>query len=506
MSLKLFNVFDREWKLNLFFWIILLTSMENLPGCSDSGGDSVGPFDKKELVNAYLSSDPHFDQLRTYDELAAELYDMSSRYEGVTVGPLVSGNGTGLLPANEALMNDIISTVEPLPGVRNSIERFGLSTQGRPIMALRAGNRDSGRKVMIISQLHGNEVTSTEAVMDFLHYMFTSGDSDVQHILDKTDMLFVVRANPDGGEPDPETCLMPGDITFMGRPFSDGTLDCALQRFNVDDTAGLQTLVPQDSGDLFGATGLGFDPNRYFYTLLDGPIYPVETQAIVYALKTFAPEFLLDLHNQNIKMRCEFNSDEEKALCEEGGAGIVIDGAIQSGPVVIQPLDSEIQDRSERMGAVLLSALNEYGAFGRFAQIGDTLPPLSRSSVDGATELGIVANWIEVKCNSEIVGFATIEEGATSFAMNLGLPFTPGDMDELVMLHRIGLKAYLLGVANELDRSTAEPSGYNTNPNWAPPNFDVFLLSDQLSDVLLDLGQISEPFTGERRVSIGEID
>lgn len=59
---------------------------------------------------------------------------------------------------------------------------------------------------------------------------------------------------------------------------------------------------------------------------------PVETQAMVYALKTFMPEFMLDLHNQNINIRC--NASEG---CTDPTQGEIIDGAVQAGSITIAP-------------------------------------------------------------------------------------------------------------------------------------------------------------------------
>lgn len=136
-------------------------------------------------------------------------------------------------------------------------------------------------------------------------------------------------------------------------------IDCALQRFNEDTRAGYGSLVPPGyTGDLFGAAKIGYDLNRYHYALLDGPIYPVETQAMIYAVKMFEPEFVLDLHNQNIKSRCSYTSEEEYAKCTDGSAGEWIDGTVQSDSITIAPIYQYVQTRSERMGAHLLAALN----------------------------------------------------------------------------------------------------------------------------------------------------
>lgn len=76
------------------------------------------------------------------------------------------------------------------------------------------------------------------------------------------------------------------------------------------------------------------------------------------------PEFMLDLHNQNINIRC--NASEG---CTDPTQGEIIDGAVQAGSITIAPTDPDVQTRAARMGAHLLTALNRnIGTFGRFAQ------------------------------------------------------------------------------------------------------------------------------------------
>ncbi len=470
--------------------------------------------DKQSLLKAYYgcnSSDLKLAGVTTYNQLVLRLKKIERLSKGrISVGPLVRSDGTGLLPADIALMDEIIDTVPEISGLeKNTVENFGLSTQGRPIMAARAGNRQNGRKVMIIAQQHGNEVTSTEAVLDYLFYLATSKDPTTKKILKETDVLFIVRANPDGGEPDGEKCLMANEIPFWGEPFADGAMDCAMHRWNLDPQAGFLTMQPPGYppvGDLYGAAFLGFDLNRYHYALLDGPIYPVETQAMIYAMKTFAPEFLVDLHNQNTKIRCDYTTEAEQEACANGTAGEIIDGTIQAGSITIDPTDADVQIRSERMGAHLLATLNRTsGRFARFAQVSSSLPVESRTTVDAAMELGIVANWIEIKANEEVIGYAAIAGGESTLHAILGMPFT-ASLNRSIELHKIGIHEYLKAVSEGIGDIADDNSGYDTNPAWAPPNFDLFIISDQLSDILLGIGEITEPYTDDTRVVISPID
>lgn len=55
---------------------------------------------------------------------------------------------------------------------------------------------------MIITQQHGNEPAATEAVLEVIQWLSNSRRKAEKDILDKLDLLVLVRANPDGGEPD----------------------------------------------------------------------------------------------------------------------------------------------------------------------------------------------------------------------------------------------------------------------------------------------------------------
>lgn len=210
---------------------------------------------------------------------------------------------------------------------------------------------------------------------------------------------------------------------------------------------------------------------------------------MVYALKTFMPEFMLDLHNQNIKIRC--NASEG---CTDPTQGEIIDGTVQAGSITIAPTDPDVQTRAERMGAHLLAALNRnIGTFDRFAQNASTLPPSSRTSVDAAMELGIVANWLEVKCNSEIVAYAAYENNKPTFDMMLGMPYMPSKFQQPVGFHEVGMREYLLAVADGDGDIATDNGGFDSNPAWEAPNYDLFIVSDQLSSTLVKYGITLDP-------------
>ncbi|WP_252107304.1 MULTISPECIES: M14 family zinc carboxypeptidase [unclassified Halomonas] len=145
-----------------------------------------------------------------------------------------------------------------------SLTQAGESIEGSPLYAASVG--DGPRKLMIVTQQHGDEPVGTEAAMHFLEWL--SGDSDAAAALrEQVSVTVMPRVNPDGfarweqlvaGNLDPETTLDP--------------------RRNAAD----------------------IDLNRTWDSSqpLDATQAP-ETAAIRAVLAAFEPEMLLDYHNQN---------------------------------------------------------------------------------------------------------------------------------------------------------------------------------------------------------------
>jgi len=176
---------------------------------------------------------------------------------------------------------------------------IGRSTQGRELLAVRMGNQE-GTKVMVITQQHGNEVASTEAALKVIKWLSVSRGKGVQNILASLDILMLIRANPDGGEPDPLNCAIdPATGTII-------TEDCALIRQNIDANAG-GGFMSNSEADFIGVVGRGYDLNRYHHVGLNSPIRPLETQAMVAATLAFQPKVILDLHGDLHKTDCQLD-------------------------------------------------------------------------------------------------------------------------------------------------------------------------------------------------------
>lgn len=78
------------------------------------------------------------------------------------------------------------------------IEQLGFSEQQRPIYTLKIGS--GKKKILLWSQMHGNESTGTKALFDLFNCFSNNTESEVTTILKECTLLFIPMLNPDGSE------------------------------------------------------------------------------------------------------------------------------------------------------------------------------------------------------------------------------------------------------------------------------------------------------------------
>lgn len=95
---------------------------------------------------------------------------------------------------------DLVPLLQQLPA-SFEVTEVGKSTQNRSISQVRLGNGPV--KVLLWSQMHGDEATATMAIFDLFRFFAASGDGfdDLRtEILSRTTLYFVPMLNPDGAE------------------------------------------------------------------------------------------------------------------------------------------------------------------------------------------------------------------------------------------------------------------------------------------------------------------
>lgn len=77
------------------------------------------------------------------------------------------------------------------------IQQLGFSELQKPIMQLKIGN--GGKRILLWSQMHGNESTGTKAFFDLFN-CFSNNATEFSSILENCTLLFIPMLNPDGAE------------------------------------------------------------------------------------------------------------------------------------------------------------------------------------------------------------------------------------------------------------------------------------------------------------------
>ncbi|CAM3719954.1 M14 family zinc carboxypeptidase [Mesobacillus thioparans] len=101
------------------------------------------------------------------------------------------------LMSNEQLEKKLIQ-IEKASNGRMVLEQFGASNDGYPLYVSKFGDNDPDKKrVLIYTQIHGNETLGTEAAVELMQKL-AAGGQEAKNILDKVSVWFVPRINPDG--------------------------------------------------------------------------------------------------------------------------------------------------------------------------------------------------------------------------------------------------------------------------------------------------------------------
>ena len=158
-----------------------------------------------------------------------------------------------------------LKRIEAESAGRVRVVSIGKTLEGRDVWFATVGT--GLRRLLFLTQQHGNEPLPTEAALFLLDRLSTApaGSNDAW-LLTKVTLGIVVRANPDGSE--------------------------VYHRWNVDP------LAPAIAG---AREGVGYDVNRWHAPMWDARLdeNPVrEARAIIATYHSFQPELVVDYHHQ----------------------------------------------------------------------------------------------------------------------------------------------------------------------------------------------------------------
>ncbi len=162
----------------------------------------------------------------------------------------------------EELTRDLEAVARSSQG-RVTLETVGQSNEGRDLRLAKVGTGD--RKILYITQQHGNEPHGTESAVQALKALASRQDKTSALIREELTVLMLVRVNPDGSE--------------------------RYWRQNVD---------PDCDDDVASCLpGRGWDPNRWHDPRIDDAEVPVpETVAVRETVRRYQPELIVDYHGQ----------------------------------------------------------------------------------------------------------------------------------------------------------------------------------------------------------------
>ncbi|QOD61336.1 DUF2817 domain-containing protein [Polaribacter haliotis] len=78
------------------------------------------------------------------------------------------------------------------------VKQIGTSEEERPILQLKIGT--GSKKILLWSQMHGNESTGTKALFDVFNCFLNSNKDELSIILKECTLIFIPMLNPDGAQ------------------------------------------------------------------------------------------------------------------------------------------------------------------------------------------------------------------------------------------------------------------------------------------------------------------
>ncbi|WP_121613570.1 M14 family zinc carboxypeptidase [Mesobacillus foraminis] len=330
------------------------------------------------------------------------------------------------LMSNEQLEKQL-KQIEQTSNGKMVLEQFGTSNDGNPLYVAKFGDNDPNKKrVLVYTQIHGNEPLGTEAVVELMQKL-SSGSKEAKAILDKVSVWFVPRLNPDGtanqyeGSPyptryshqtwNPEELGLPADTKAPWyynasgserAPNNDGNVIYGIPGFDLnrdfhpDYDFDIQEEISKDPAKVAAVLNNSESNNGSKASLVFSP----ETRALTTVIKELDPDVAIDVHHRG------FNR-----LSEEDSRSVSIQLLAQftTAPYVdpfngkTYELKPEVLTLSKKVNAVAYEALqrgnSSYGAIQKYPIVNYPGSGLGAIQLNGTATM-----LIEIKGQTQTLG------------------------------------------------------------------------------------------------------
>ncbi len=330
------------------------------------------------------------------------------------------------LMTNEQLEKKL-QQIEKTSQGRMVLEQFGTSNDGYPLYVGKFGDNDPNKKrVLIYTQIHGNETLGTEAAVELMQKL-AAGGQEASRILDQVSVWFVPRINPDGTANLYEGKQFP--VRYSHQTWNPEELGLpsdteAPWYYNAEGSERGQN---NDGKVVYGIPG--FDLNRDFHPDYDfdvkeeiakdaskvasilndrntnngaqaSLVFSPETRALTKLVKELDPDVAIDLHHRGFNRLSE---EDSRSVSIQLLAQFTTKPYTDPFSGKTYSLDPEVVNLSKKVNAVAYNSLqrgnSSYGAIQKYPTVNYPGSGLGAIQLNGTATI-----LIEIKGQTQTLG------------------------------------------------------------------------------------------------------
>lgn len=354
----------------------------------------------------------------------------------VFAAPIVTPNGPWIqdeqnlsfegLMSNEQLEKKLKQIAASSKG-KMILEQFGTSNDGNPLYVAKFGDNDPAKKrVLVYTQIHGNEPLGTEAVVELMQKLST-GSKEAKNILDHVNVWFVPRLNPDGTANEfegkqyptrynhqtwnPEELGLPtgtkapwyyNPIGSERAPNNDGNVVYGIpgydlnRDFNPDYDFDINEEIKKDPEKVADILNNSKTNNGSQASLVVSP----ETRALTELVQVFNPDVAIDLHHRGFNRLSE---EDSRSVSIQLLAQFTTKSYEDPFSGKIYELDPEVLTLSKKINAVAYESLqrgnSSFGAIQKYPTVNYPGSGLGAIQLNGTATM-----LIEIKGQTQTLG------------------------------------------------------------------------------------------------------